>query len=58
MEFEKIFNVYSVFAVVILLIITALCVVFIIISKADANLGAIAGYISLENCTQIAQYYC
>ncbi len=58
MEFEKIFNAYSVFVVIVLLLITALCVVFIIISKADANLGAVAGYISLENCTQIVQYYC
>jgi uncharacterized integral membrane protein len=58
MEFEKIFNAYSVFAVIVLLLITALCVIFIVINKADANLGAVAGCNSLENCTQIVQYYC
>ncbi len=58
MEFEKIFNFFTVSAVVILVVTTLICVSFVIIDKADSNLGATIGSISLENCTQILQEYC
>lgn len=58
MEFEKLFNFYTVSVVVILFLITMISVSFVIIDKANSNLGANATEMSLENCTQIVQQYC
>ena len=39
MEFNRIFKFYTVFAVVIMLVITVICLGFVIVEKADANLN-------------------
>lgn len=53
MEFEKLFKFYTICVVVILIVTTLICVSFVIVDKAKGNLGAVAGYICLESCTQI-----
>ena len=58
MEFEKLFNFYTISAVVILVVTTLICVSFVIVDKADSNLGATVDSIALEICTQILQEYC
>lgn len=58
MEFEKLFNFYTISAVVILVVTTLICVSFVIVDKADSNLGATVDSVTLENCTQILQEYC
>ncbi len=52
MEFEKIFNFYTVAVIVILLVTTLTCVCFSIISKAESNLGGVMESTALEYCTQ------
>ena len=39
MEFDRIFKFYTVFAVVIMLLITVICLGFAIVKRADANLN-------------------
>ena len=58
MEFEKLFRLYTVCVVVILVATTLVCVCFAVINKVNGNLGAIAGNVCLESCTQILQLYC
>lgn len=58
MEFEKLFNFYTVCVIVILVLVTLISVSFVIIDKANSNLGATASNKSLEICTQISQEYC
>lgn len=53
MEFEKIFNIFVACAVVILIVVTLVSLCFVIVNKANGNLGAIAGDVCLECCTQI-----
>lgn len=58
MEFEKLFNFYTITVVVILVLSTLISVSFVIIDKANSNLGAAAENLTSENCTQILQEYC
>lgn len=58
MEFEKLFNLFTVCVVAILIITTLICVSFVIIDKANSNLGTVNNNICLESCTQILQWYC
>ena len=53
MEFEKIFNAFVACAIVILLLVTLVSLCFVIVDKANGNLGAVVGNICLECCTQI-----
>lgn len=48
MEFEKLFNFYTIMVIIVLVVTTLACVCFTIISKAESNLGGV----SLEYCTQ------
>lgn len=58
MEFEKLVDFFTASAVVVLVVITLACVSFAITEKADSNLGATMGSVSLEYCTQIGGLYC
>ncbi len=42
MEFEKIFNLYTMSVVIILLLATFLCTAIVVVSKTNSNLGVVS----------------
>ena len=55
MEFEKLFNIFLACVITILLLVTIVSLCFVIVNKANSNLGMVADNICLESCTQILQ---
>lgn len=58
MNFEKYLRFYTVFVIVVLLLTTFLCVCFVVVLRANENLGSQQARIALESCTQIKLLYC
>ncbi len=51
MEFDRIFRFYTIFSVAIMLIVTVICLGFVVIKRADANLNAVLTPQSLVKVT-------
>lgn len=58
MNFENYLKFYTVFVIVVLLLTTFLCVCFVVMLRANENLGSQQVHLALESCTQIKHLYC
>ena len=58
MEFEKIFDFFVACVIVILALVTLVSLCFVVVNKANGNLGVVVSNLCLECCTQILRYYC
>lgn len=58
MKFSKLLMYYTAFVVMIFCIVTFICACFVIVSRANGNLGVVQSFLSMVSCTQKYMLYC